>query len=194
MPSVYDAGTNVWGYNTGVTAPMSNTFTGSKDNDQIVSVSGSLIVGGWRIMNLTTWTQQDGAKGTIDASVLSKQYLSQNLSDPALKDIKVGNDKTFQDFGLGEYVYGVYAKWVTTDWTSITAFPTIKRGSAYNLAVTIADDQKIAVTKITGNFDSSICVGCQTTLVGSGAKDGASYSGSAVSNSGITIPYPISGF
>ena len=188
MPSQYDANTNVWGYNSATGATNCDTFTGAKSGDQIVSVSGALIVGGGKVMNIATPTQQDGAKGTIDSSVLSKQYLDQALSDPALKDIKVGSDKTFADFGLGEYMYAVYAK-NNTDWTA-----TSKKGSYYNLAVTISDDQKGAVSKISGNYDASVCVGCVASLIGPSAKDGASYTGSEVSNSAITIPYPISGF
>jgi hypothetical protein len=39
-----------------------------------------------------------GAKGTIDGSVLPKQYLSQELADPAIKDIKVGETETLKDY------------------------------------------------------------------------------------------------
>lgn len=186
MPSVLSA-TNVWGYDASKTATPCDTFTGAKDVDQILSVSGALIVGGGKIMNTTTPTQQDGAKGTIDANVLSKQYLSQDLADPSIASTKVGSDKTFKDYGIGEYVYGVYAK--NGDWTA-----TSKKGTAYNLATTVADDQKGAVTKISGNFDKNTCIGCAETLIGSGSQDGAAYTGSEVSNSAITIPYPISGF
>ena len=189
MPSQYNANTNVWGYNAAATGTLSNTFSGTKavGGDQILTVVTGAIVGGGRIYE-TTLTTQIGAKGTIDSSVLPKQYLSQELSDPAIKDIKVGDTQTFKDYGLGEYIYGVYAK-SNTLWDN-----TGRKGSAYNFAVTLADDQKGAVTKITGNFDKNTCASCPDTLIGSGAKDGASYSGSEVSNSGITIPYAISGF
>ena len=116
-----------------------------------------------------------GAKGVIDSSVLSKEYLSNDLLDPALKDVKVGSSKTYSDFGLGKYVYGVYAKPATalTDWNTDK-----KKGAAYNLAITIADDQKGEIAKISGNFDPNFtgCLGkCPDSLIGSSTnalKDG----------------------
>lgn len=189
MPSQYST-TNVWGYNGTANATISNTFTGSKNGDAILSVSGSLIVGGGKVNDTTA--VQIGAKGTIDSDVLPKQYLSQELSDPAIKDIKVGNTETLKDYGIGEYVYGVYAK-NNTDWTS-----TSKKGTAYNIAIVVTDDQKGVVTKVSGNFDKSTCVNCPNTLIGSGTsnnnlKDGESYSGS-VFDANTRVAYPISGF
>lgn len=192
MPSQYDASTNVWGY-TGSAATVSNTFAGSKDGDAILSVSGSLIVGGGNVymIGATTSTGQIGAKGTIDSDVLSKQYLSQMLLDPSLKDIPVGNSETLGDYGIGEYVYGVYAK-NNTNWS------TSKKGTAYNLAVVVSDEQKGMVTKISGNFDKSTCISCPNTLIGSGTSntnlmDGESYNGD-VFDANTRVAYPISGF
>ena len=55
----------------------------------------------------------------MDSSVLPKQYLSQELADPSIKDIKVGETETLKDYGIGEYIYGVYAKNNTTGpWAS----------------------------------------------------------------------------
>jgi len=135
----------------------------------------------------------------MDSDVLSKQYLSQELSDPSIKDIKVGDTETLKDYGIGEYVYGVYAKNISSsDWTSTTIFPTIKKGSAYNLAVVVSDDQKGMVTKISGNFDKSTCTSCPNTLIGSGTannnlKDGESYNESTF-DANTRVAYPISGF
>lgn len=195
MPSQYTATGNVWGYNSAASASTANTFTGTKSGDAIVTVSGSLITaGGMVYMSGTTGVaNQIGAKGTMDSDVLSKQYLSQELSDPSLKDIKVGNSETFKDYGIGEYVYGVYAK-NNTVWDS-----TSKKGTAYNLAITIADDQKGAITKVSGNFDKSTCINCPNTLIGSGTannnmRDGESYTGSSSTDGNARIAYPISGF
>ena len=199
MPSQYVAGTNVWGYDGTKNATISNTFTGSKNGDAILSVSGTLIVGGGKVFESGSPTAQIGAKGTIDSDVLSKQYLSQELADPSVKDIKVGNTEILKDYGIGEYVYGVYAKNVlAADWTSTTVFPTLKKGSAYNVAIVVSDDQKGMVTKISGNFDKSTCINCPNTLIGSGTsnnnlKDGESYNGSTF-NADTRVAYPISGF
>lgn len=128
----------------------------------------------------------------MDADVLSKQYISQDLADPSIKDIKVGNTETLRDYGIGEYVYGVYAK-NNTDWTS-----TSKKGSAYNVALVVSDEQKGMVTKVFGNFDKSTCVNCPNSLIGSGMannnlKDGESYNGSTF-DANTRVAYPISGF
>lgn len=143
----------------------------------------------------STSTGQIGAKGTIDSDVLPKQYLSQELSDPSLRDTKVENDKTLKDYGIGEYVYGVYAKNNTTgSWNS-----TSKKGSVYNLAVVVSDDQKGVITKVSGNFDASTCTNCPNTLIGSGTinnnlKDAeSSYTGS-IDDPNARFAYPINGF
>lgn len=127
--------------------------------------------------------------------MLPKQYLSQDLADPSISDIKIGETQTFKDYGLGKYVYGVYAK-ANSDWTS-----TSKKGSAYNVAIVVSDAQKGGVvTKISGNFDKSTCIGCPGTLIGSGGtansslKDGAVYTGSLVDSGSVLMAYPISGF
>lgn len=191
MPSQYDENTNVWGYNNAATGTISNTFSGTYDGDQIASVLTGAIVGGGKVFASGS-SSQVGAKGTIDSSVLSKQYLSQELIDPVLKDIKVGNNGVLQEYGIGEYVYGVYAKNNTT-WTS-----TSKKGIAYNLATVVSDEQKGVVTKISGNFDASTCVNCPNTLIGSGTannnlKDGESYAGD-IFDENTRVAYPISGF
>lgn len=93
-------------------------------------------------MNGEATPVQIGAKGVMSQEVLGKQFLSQDLLDPSLKDVKVGDTKTMKDFGVGHYVYGVYAK-NNTDWTSAS-----KKGAAYNLAATIVDDQKGEITKV----------------------------------------------
>ena len=193
MPSQYDVNKNVWGYNNIKDATVANTFVGVKSGDAISSVTTASIVGGGKVYESGS-TSQIGAKGTIDSDVLAKKYLDQELADPAVKDIKVGNTDTLKDYGIGEYVYAVYAKNNTAGpWDS-----TSKKASAYNLAVTIADEQKGAVTKVSGNFDKSTCVNCPNTLIGSGTannnlKDGESYSGSTF-DATTRVAYPISGF
>ena len=80
----------------------------------------------------------------MDSDVLSKQYLSQELADPSIKDIKVGSTETLKDYGIGEYIYGVYAKNNSSGlWDG-----TSKKGSAYNTAFVISDDQKGVITKV----------------------------------------------
>ncbi len=192
MPSQYNANTNVWGYSGSTTnATLCSTYSGTSDGSQILTVNTGAIVGGGAVF-MSGVATQIGAKGTMDSYVLPKKYLSQELSDPVLNDIKVGNNQVLKDYGIGEYIYGVYAKNNTT-WDN-----TSKKGSAYNLAMVLSDDQKIAVTKISGIFDNSTCVGCPVTLIGSGSannnlRDGESYSG-ATFTADTRIAYPIVGF
>ena len=192
MPSIYNADTNVWGFDSATSATIANTFTGTKSGDAIVTVLTGSIVGGGIVYESGSAVNKVGAKGTMDSDVLPKQYLSQELSDPSVKDIKVGNTETLKDYGIGEYVYGIYAK-NNIDWTS-----TSKKASAYNLAVVVSDDQKGIITKISGNFDKSTCINCPDTLIGSGTtnnnlKDGESYNGSTF-DANTRVAYPISGF
>ena len=157
MPSQYSSG-NVWGY-SGVAASINNTvsITGSPDITALNSGSG-----GGRVYD--TGSTQIGAKGTMDNTVLPKKYLSQEVTDPSIADIKVGSTNFMKDYGVGKFVYAVYAK-LNTDWA------TSKKGSAYNLAATYKDDQKGYITKIAGNFDKSTCTNCPTTLIGSGTAN-----------------------
>ncbi|MDD2916513.1 MAG: type II secretion system protein [Candidatus Gracilibacteria bacterium] len=192
MPSAYSA-TNVWGYSGTVAASLSNTFSGIINNNQIESIATAAGGGMVFMSGASTSTGQIGAKGTLDSDVLAKQYISNELADPALKDTKVGNDKTLKDYGIGEYVYGVYAK-NNSAWDA-----TSKKGSAYNVAIVVSDEQKGAITKISGNFDKSTCINCPNTLIGSGTsndnlRDGESYTGASTTDANARVAYPISGF
>ncbi len=162
MPSAYSA-TNVWGYSGAVAAAINNTIAIVKPADVINSfTSGS---GGGIVYESGSIVNKIGAKWVIDATVLDKTFLSQELYDPAIKDITVGNDKYLKDYGVGKYVYGVYAK-NNVDWTK-----TSKKWSAFNLAATLSDDQKGYITKITGTFAASTCINCPETLIGSGTAN-----------------------
>lgn len=195
MPSDYNATTNVWGYDLNKTASTTATFTWTKTWDTIDTIIWASILGWWKVMN--TWTGQVWAKWVIDSTVLNKQYLSQELSDPSLKDIKVSTDKTFKDYWIWKYIYAVYAKtalpanW-NTNW---------KRWQAYNVAITLTDDQKTYLTKIIWNYDKNInnCSICPDSLIwGGGAtanlKDWDSYAWVEVGNPSIWIPYPVEWF
>lgn len=161
MPSQYSA-TNVWGYSGVVAASTNNTLAITSANNQISALSSGS--GGGQVF-LSGVATQIGAKGTMDKDVLGKQYLSQELADPSIRDIKVANDKVMKDYGVGEYIYATYAK-NNTDWTA-----TSKKSTAYNLAASYKDEQKGYITKITGNFDKSTCVNCPASLIGSGSAN-----------------------
>lgn len=186
MPSAKSA-TNYWGYDNAASATTKNTLTVVKSGDNITGVTAATTIGGGKVMD-TAGTNQVGAKGTIDSTVLSKQYLSQDLMDPGLKDVKVGSTQTLSDFGIGRYVYGVYAKAaVPASWNTDT-----KGGLAYNLATTLLDEQKGPVTKITGDFDDKYgnCNGtCPVSLIGPGGATANLQDGATTD-----VPYQINGF
>ncbi|MFB0964742.1 MAG: type II secretion system protein [Patescibacteria group bacterium] len=180
MPAAKSA-TEFWGYDNSTNAALTNTVSVTMNGDAITNVTAG--AGGGKVISGDASTQI-GAKGVMSQDVLGKQYLSQDLFDPAVKDVKVGDTKTMKDFGIGHYVYGVYAK-NNTDWTSAS-----KKGQAYNLAATVVDDQKGEIAKVTGNFDSKFnnCVTCPSSLIGPGGVTG---SGGLVDGD-VAKAYPIS--
>lgn len=189
MPSAYNATTNVWGYSTTSPAQLNNTFALGKTWDVIDTLTSW--TGGWIVYQSWSSTTQIWSKWVIDSSILSKQYLSQELVDPSLKDIKVWNDKTFKDYWVWKYVYWVYAK------SNFT--PTSKKWQAYNVAVTLTDDQKWYLTKIIWNFDASTCSNCPDSLIWSGTawinlKDWNSSMTGSYLDSNERIPYPVDWF
>lgn len=180
MPAAKSA-TEFWGYDNSTNALLTNAVTVTMNGDSIASVSGG--AGGGKVIAGDAVTQI-GAKGVMNQDVLGKQYLSQDLADPAVKDVKVGDVRTMKDYGIGHYVYGVYAK-NNTDWTSAS-----KKGQAYNLAATIVDDQKGEIAKVTGNFDSKFnnCVTCPSSLIGPGGVTGSG----GIVDGDVAKVYPIS--
>lgn len=119
----------------------------------------------------------------MEQSLMGKQYLSQDIADPTA-DTKVGTDKTLKDFGIGRYVYAVYAKPTAGAWTGD------KTATAFNVAVTVSDDQKGYVTKIGGDFDDKYgsCAGtCPLSLIGPGGATANLKDGDSAAN----IPYEI---
>lgn len=155
MPAL-SGSTNLWWYDSTKNAQINNTITLDKPEAQILWI---LATAWWWNVTDTVWSTVIWAKWTIDKSIISKQYLSQELYDPSLKDIKVGPNDTMKDFWIGKYVYWVYAKGNTV-WDSSS-----HKGSAYNVAVTIKDEQKWYLTKIIGNFDKDSCTTCPNSLI-----------------------------
>ncbi len=188
MPTVYSATTNLWGYNSAVPAALKNGITVTKSGDNITGVTAASSIGGGMVMDVVTPTNQLGAKGVMDTTVLPKSSLSLDLMDPGLKDIKVGSSQVFSDFGIGRYVYAVYAK---------SALPAAwntggNTATAFNLAATILDDQKGPITKISGDFDDKYgtCNGtCPVSLIGPGGA-----TTNLKNNDTTNVPFPINGF
>lgn len=159
---VYNGTTNVWWYNSWVTATPSNTIKVVKNWDEITSISLTDCKWGWKVYD-STWTWV-WAKWTISQDTLTKKYLSKDLYDPELWDIKVGTSKMI-DSWVGRYVYAVYKKgwWVSNDY----------RWSAYNIAYTVKNEANDSyMSMIVWDYDENSCVWneaiCPKTLIWSG--------------------------
>lgn len=150
------------------TATASNQIIVTKTGEEINTIVSAS--GGWRIM----WsgalnTTQIWGKGTISQTTLGKTYLSKDLYDPEVWDLKVNstNNKMI-DYGIGRYVYAVYKKRVGT---GTTWWSDNKQGTNYNIAYTVKKNGSDKyITKIVGDFDAEACyddkANCPTTLIG----------------------------
>lgn len=197
----FNATTNRWWYNSANTANISNTLVVTKTGDAIDSITTA--AGGGRVMGLndgsTDWTgKQIGAKGTISQNTLGKKYLTKDLYDPELGEVKVGSNGKMIDQGVGRYVYAVFKKPLSAD----TTWSSNKQGKYYNIAYTIkvegGDQYK---TKIVGDYDSASCYDeqslCPETLIGSSTNiltDGTINSSSDTSSNNQGLPYPVTNF
>jgi len=152
--------TNMWGYNPSNWANKSNTIkvtytTWWNAIDTIVSWSTA----GWGKVTASWTTMNIWFKGTISQATLGKKYLTKDLYDPELWDIKVWTDKKMIDSWVGRYVYAIYKKWWdNTKWDD------------YNIAYTIKKDwSDTYLTKIWWTYDEQSCYwtpnDCPKTLI-----------------------------
>nr|MDD3720295.1 type II secretion system protein [Candidatus Gracilibacteria bacterium] len=189
--------TNLWGYNSSVMASPSNKIRVNYNGEAISSIIPLSTNGGGKIYGSGTLaTVQIGAKGTISIDTLGKKYLSKDLYDPELGDIKVGTGKMI-DSGIGRYVYAVFKKGTSGVWS-----PTNKSGTNYNIAYTVKKDgTDTYVTKIVGDYDNTSCNvdsdKCPDTLIGSGSVflvDGQEITTSVTTSDNQGIPYALTDF
>ena len=88
-PAQYDANTNMWGYNSWIVAKPSNTIDiAPKDGEELTSIDSA--DWGWIVYWTWTWNaKQIWAKWTITREIVWKKYLSKDLYDPEIWDIKL---------------------------------------------------------------------------------------------------------
>jgi len=199
-PSVdlLDASNNKWWYDdnaTSVTAKPSNTINVTYTWEEIQSVDTANW--GWRVY--WSWlfsTIQIWAKWTISRDTLWKKYLSKDLYDPELWDVKIWNGGTMIDQWIGRYVYATYKKWTAWDWS------TNKTWVDYNIAFTIkkANSDKY-FTRIVGSYDRESCYDdkdkCPDTLIWSWTnylKDNQVLISDDSTAPNQWIPYPVADF
>ena len=160
---IYNSTTNVWAYNSGTTATPSNTITVTYNWQEISSIGST--AWGWKVYWTWAWSsKQIWAKWTISINTLWKKYLSKDLYDPDLWDIKVWADKMIEKW-IGRYIYATYKKSKTnSDWSKNYNWVN------YNIAFTIKKDWWDQYqTKIVWDYDSESCyddkTNCPETLI-----------------------------
>lgn len=197
----YSEEDNVWGYNT-ITANPSNSIETTYINwsEEIETVTwnwwGRVYGVDGTSEGTPDWTnKQVGAKGTISQATLGKKYLTKDLYDPELWDVKVWAGKMIDNW-IGRYVYAVFKKPLSADANDWT---TNKPWTYFNIAYTVKVDWwDKYITKIVWDYDSESCFdekySCPETLIWSSGnvlvdKEENSNSDTRAPNQGI--PYPV---
>ena len=184
---VYNATTNRWWYDSAAVAKRSNIIEVTSSDNVIETIDTANW--GWKIFG--TWSDilvQIWGKWTISQKSLWKQYLSEDLYDPEIWDIKT-NNWTFIEEWIWRYTYAIYKKnFDNTKWTS------------YNLAYTMINDDEEYITKISWDFDENVCrvkANCPTSLIWSWTvvlNGNQKLTSSDTRNEDQWIPYPVADF
>jgi prepilin-type N-terminal cleavage/methylation domain-containing protein len=190
--------TNKWWYSTWTNSTPSNTLVVVKTWEEVTSISSANWWGRVMWLNWTVdWTwKQVWAKWTISQATLWKKYLTKDLYDPELWDVKVGWTWKMIDYWVGRYVYAVFKKPLSTD---TTWWASNKEWTYYNIAYTIKVDWwDKYITKIVWDYDSESCFDekamCPNTLIWSSSSvlsDWEENSNSNTSSANQWIPYPV---
>ncbi len=149
-PAVWlKSATNMRWYNSWSIATPSNTVDITKSWEQINSINSWS--GWWKIYWSWTLVWQIWAKGTIWQEQLLKQYLSKDLYDPELWDIKVNWKKTI-DHWIWRYIYWVYNP-TAWDWWNDN-----RTWKSYNIWTAIKDARNDTyISYIVWDFDEKSC-------------------------------------
>ncbi len=173
-PTTTKSNTNLWWYDTWATATPSNKIIVTYNWEEIATVKNTS-VWGWRIYWTWAWAswwtkRQIWAKWIISQQTLWKKYLTKDLYDPELGDIKVNDIGWWKqgkmiDLGIGRYIYATYKK-NKSNWDWAANF----RANAYNIAFTIKKQWSDKyITKIVWDYDKESCYEdkdkCPDTLI-----------------------------
>lgn len=168
MPLEYSSW-NLWGYNSWEIASPSNTIRVVYNGQEISEILTWSTKWWGRVYG--TWIYGDkqiGAKWVIwHYGDFNKKYLSKDLYDPEVGDIKLPWGKKLIDYWIGRYVYAIYSEPKTPDnwnvpWTL---------GKYYNIATTIKEGENEKYkTYIQWDYDEKACwensAYCPQTLLG----------------------------
>ncbi len=190
---------NRWWYNTWTTAKPSNTLSVTKNWEEITAISSA--DWGWIVYWTWAWSnKQIWAKWVISQNTLWKRYLTKDLYDPEIWDIKVTDwNKKLIDFWIWRYVYASFKKPFSSD---TTWWNSNKNWTYYNIAYTIKKEWTDEyITRIVWDYDSESCFDdkdkCPETLIWSGTTiliDKQKITSSDTTNPNQWIPYPVNWF
>jgi len=186
--------TNMWWYNSTNTATSSNTIKVTYSWQEIATIVSA--DWGWKVYWNWTWAswwtqRQIWAKWTISQVTLWKKYLSKDLYDPELWDLKVWATAKMIDSWIGRYVYATLKKntW-NGNWASNYNW------NAYNIAYTVKKEwSDTYITKLVWDYDTESCfddkANCPNTLVWLNDKEEQNWISTA---SNYHIPYAVTDF
>jgi len=153
--------TNLYWYSWAFTAQASNTIKVSYDWQEINTIVTSDTKWGWKVF--WSWSlagTQIWSKWTISRNTLTKKYLSKDLYDPEVWDIKVKTwNKKMIEYWIWRYVYAIYKKASDN-----------KIWNDYNIAYTIKKENSDKyITRIVWSYDKESCYedadNCPETLI-----------------------------
>jgi len=153
---------NLWWYNKLKTATQSNKVVVVYNGEAIASLSWTVSIWWWKVYG--SWSLwQIWAKWTISIKQLTKKYLSKDLYDPELWDVKINGSTKMIEQWIWRYVYATYKK--SPNWSSVN-----QSWIAYNIAYTIKKQWSDKyITKIVWDYDAESCyadkANCPDTLI-----------------------------
>ena len=158
-PTDLQSSTNLFWYTGSVVANISNTIKVVYNWVEITSVDSASTKWGWKVYWTWTWSsawasaRQIWAKWTISRETLWKKYLSKDLYDPELWDLKVWTGWKMIDNWVWRYIYYTYKK-NPSSWAWTSNYNWV----AYNIAYTFKKDwSDTYLTKIIWDYDQESC-------------------------------------
>ena len=190
--------TNLWGHSTN-NASASNTIKVVYDGQEVESIITIDTKWWWKVM-ANLGSTQIWSKWTISRETVWKRYLSKDLYDPELWDVKIKDidditawDQAWKmiDLWIGRYIYAIYKKWTDNiKWND------------YNIAYTIKKQNSDKyITKIVWSYDKESCywdpTDCPDTLIGQYnwfLSDNEEQTNYTTTDTNQWIPYPVTDF
>ena len=197
MPQDYNWTSNLWWYNSWATATPSDKIKVTYKDQEIASIITTDTNWWGKVYASWSATIQVWAKWVIWYNGdFGKKYLSKDLYDPELWDVKVWSGKMI-DNGIWRYVYWVYAlPKAAANWNISKA-----TWSYFNIATTLKkSDWETYETYIVWDYDSNSCsdwsTSCPDSLIWSDSVSLKTWNSSTwtTQDDNQWIPYPIRDF